>query len=60
MRHKELILKRLESLDNDLTGLGSLLNYAKTVTEIKDKIWDIKDKLKDVQTLINTEGDDWK
>ncbi len=59
MRHKELITKRLENLDNELTGLGSLLNYAKTVTEIKDKIWQIKDKLKDIQTLINTEGDQW-
>lgn len=59
MRHKELITRRLESLDNELTGLASLLNYAKTLSEVKDKIWDIKDKLKEVQTLINTEGDQW-
>ena len=60
MRHKTLMLAKLEKLDNELTNLNSFLAVAKSLGEVKDKIFDIKEKLGEIRTLVNTEGDDWK
>ena len=60
MRHKTLMLTKLEKLDNELTNLSSFLAIAKNIPEIKDRIFEIKDKISEMRTLINTEGEDWK
>lgn len=60
MRHKTLMLTKLEKLDNELTNLNSFLAVAKSLSEVKDKIFDIKERLAEIRTLVNTEGDDWK
>jgi len=60
MRHKTLILTKLEKLDNELTNLNSFLSIAKNINEVKDKVFNIKEKVVEIRTLINTEGDDWK
>lgn len=60
MRHKPLVLNKLEKLDNELTNLGSFISYAKNLAEVKDRIFLIKEKIQEITSLINTEGEDWK
>jgi len=59
MRHKQLVTEKLERLDDELTNLLSLLSYSKDIRETKEKIFLIKERLDDIQTLINTEGNEW-
>jgi hypothetical protein len=59
MRHKQLLLVKIEKLDNELTGLISLLSYSKDIREVKNKIFDLKENLTDIKSLINTEGEGW-
>jgi len=43
MRHKELITTKLERLNDELSGLLSLLSYSKSIMEVKNRIFEIKE-----------------
>jgi hypothetical protein len=60
MRHKELVTTKLERLNDELSGLLSLLTYSKSILEVKNRIFEIKEHISDIQTLINSEGNEWR
>ena len=60
MKHKDLLITKIEKIDSELTNLSSLLNYTTDIREVKDKIFFLKEKLSDIRTLVNNENDDWK
>ena len=56
MRYKTLISKKLESLDNSLTVINSLVSRPDSTREQFDQWYvTIKEKVAEIQTLINTE-----
>jgi len=57
MKHKQLILTKLEKIDGELTNLSSLLNYTKSIREVKDRIFEIKERISDARTIINNENE---
>jgi len=59
MKHKNLLLLKLEKIDSSLTNLSSLLNYTTDIREVKEQIFALKEKLSDIRTLINNENEDW-
>lgn len=57
MRYKELITRKLESLDNSINGINSLLSQSATREQYDTWFALIKEKIQDIQTLINSESD---
>ena len=56
MRYKELVLRKLEELDNIQLGLQSLLSRpGVTVQDIENQIEKHKNKVDEVRTLVNSE-----
>lgn len=59
MRYKDLVSKKLESLDNTISGINSLLSQPSLSRE-QFELWlqMVKGKIEEIQTLINTEPQD--
>jgi hypothetical protein len=59
MRYKELVTTKLESLNNSINGINSLLSQ-QSLSREQFEVWYrlVKGKLEEVQTLINTEHQD--
>lgn len=56
MRYKQLVLKKLEELDNIILGLQSLLgNPSTTIQQVENQIEKYKNKVDEAKTLINSE-----
>lgn len=59
MKHKNLIVSKLEQVNNYLTALDSSLSSGRSPRELKEQIEKVKEKLADIQTLINNESESW-
>ena len=59
MRYKDLVSKKLENLDNTISGVNSLFSKPNLSRE-QFETWYVlvKTKLEEIQTLINTERQD--
>ena len=59
MRYKNLISKKLENLDNTVSGINSLLSQP-NVSRQQFEAWYnlVKSKIEEIQTLVNTEHQD--
>jgi len=59
MRYKDLISKKLENLDNTISGINSLLSQP-NVSRQQFEAWYnlVKGKIEEIQTLVNTEQQD--
>jgi hypothetical protein len=56
MRYKDLVLRKLDELDNIELGLQSLLsNPSTTVHQVQDQLEKHKNKVDEIRTLINSE-----
>lgn len=55
MRYKQLVLQKLEELDNVTIGLQSLISRNPTREQLENQIEKYKTKLEDIKTLINSE-----
>ena len=56
MRYKQLVLKKLEAVENNINGLNSLLSKPDLSREqLNSWFLSIKEKLNEIETLINTE-----
>jgi len=56
MRYKELVLRKLDELDNIQLGLQSLLsNPSTTLQQVENQIEKHKNKVGEIRTLINSE-----
>lgn len=56
MRYKELVLRKLEELDNIQLGLQSLLARPNvTRQDIENQIEKHKNKVEEIKTLVNSE-----
>jgi hypothetical protein len=58
MRYKTLVTTKLESLENSINRLNSLISQNTTRDHIQENIKVIKEKIQEVQTLINVEQQD--
>lgn len=59
MRNKQLVITKIEKLDNALTNLNSLVSSRPSVDAVREAILAMKESLQDIQTLLNTESDSW-
>lgn len=58
MRYKQLVLKKLEAVENNINSLNSLLSRPDLSREhIEQWFLSVKEKLNDIETLINTESE---
>ena len=59
MRYKDLVSKKLENLDNAISGITSLLSQPSLSRE-QFEVWYnlVKGKIEEIQTLVNTEQQD--
>jgi hypothetical protein len=56
MRYKELVLRKLDELDNIQLGLQSLLSTpSTTVQQVENQMQKHKNKVEEIRTLINSE-----
>lgn len=55
MRYKQLVLRKLDELDNLLISFRSLLNSNPSIQQVDDQVERYKNKLEEIKTLINTE-----
>ena len=56
MRYKELVLRKLDELDNIQLGLQSLLSTpSTTVQQVENQVEKHKNKVEEIRTLINSE-----
>lgn len=55
MRYKTLVSKKLEALDNNVSGLNSLLSQNFTREQFLRIIDNIREKIEEIQTLVNSE-----
>lgn len=56
MRYKELVLRKLDELDNIQLGLQSLLSSpSTTIHQVQDQLEKHKNKVDEIRTLINAE-----
>lgn len=56
MRYKELVLRKLEELDNIQLGLQSLLGSpSTTINQVQDQIQKHQNKVDEIRTLVNSE-----
>ncbi len=56
MRYKSLVTNKLESLNNNISSLNSLLSQQNLTREQLDNWIDtVKNKIAEIQTLVNTE-----
>ena len=56
MRYKDLVLKKLDEVENLHLGLQSLLTSpATTIQQVENQFDKIKNKVEEVKTLINSE-----
>lgn len=62
MRNKVGITRQLETVDNQLNHLSSILRQGgeHVVMNYNDKLKEIKEVLSDIQTLLNGESDDFQ
>ena len=59
MRYKELVSKKLENLDNTISGITSLLSQPNPSRQQFEAWYDlVKSKIEEIQTLVNTEQQD--
>lgn len=58
MRYKQLVLKKLEAVENNINSLNSLLSRPDLSREhIEQWFLSVKEKLNEIETLINTESE---
>ena len=58
MRYKQAVQRKLDQLENMLTGFGSRFSDPKFNTvEAKDMLSAMKNQVEDIRTLINSEQD---
>ena len=57
MRYKALVTQKLESLNNSLNALNSVVRQNQSREQIDHWFAVLKEKIEEVQTLINTESD---
>jgi septation ring formation regulator EzrA len=58
MRYKQIIQKKLDQLENMLTGFGARFSDPQFNTiEAKDMLSTMKDQVEDIRSLINSEQD---
>ena len=56
MRYKELVLRKLDELDNLQLGLQSLLSRPNTTRQdVENQFEKIKNKTDEIRTLVNSE-----
>lgn len=59
MRYRDLISKKLENLDNTVSGISSLLSQPNLSREQFENWFKlVKSKIEEIQTLVNTEHQD--
>lgn len=59
MRYKDLVSKKLEDLNNSITGINSLLSQPNLSREQFEHWFSlVKGKIEEIQTLVNTEYQD--
>jgi hypothetical protein len=59
MRYKELVSKKLENLDNTISGVNSLLSQPNLSRQQFEAWYNlVKSKIEEIQTLVNTEHQD--
>ncbi len=59
MKHKALIVTKLEQVNNTLTALDSFISNGRSPRELKEQIEKVKERLADIQTLLNNESESW-
>lgn len=55
MRYKQLVTTKLESLENAINRLNSLLSQNLTRDQFQEVLASLKEKIQEIQTLINSE-----
>lgn len=55
MKHKQLISRKLEQLQNLLNVQSSMLSQLRPAEELKEHIDRIKEKIQEIEVLINAE-----
>lgn len=55
MRYKVLVTNKLESLENSINKLNSLISQNFTREQFQEVLTVLKEKIQEVQTLINSE-----
>jgi hypothetical protein len=56
MRYKDLVLRKLDELENIALGLQSILgNPSTTLNQVQDQLEKHKNKVDEIRTLINSE-----
>lgn len=55
MRYKALVTTKLDSLQNTVNRLNSLLSQNLTRDQFQEVVQTLKDKIEEIQTLINSE-----
>jgi len=59
MRYKELVSKKLENLDNTISGINSLFSQPNLSRQQFEAWYNlVKSKIEEIQTLVNTEQQD--
>jgi hypothetical protein len=59
MRHRELVLKKLQELKNLLNGERALISTARSREEVFQQIERIELKIQEIEVMINRENQDW-
>lgn len=57
MRYKQLVIQKLEQVENMLTVLNTILSQAKTREEYDNWQERVREKISEIQTLINSESE---
>lgn len=55
MLYKSLVLRKLDELDNIMTGLRSLLNTSPSREQVENQIEKYVNKVEEIKTLVNVE-----
>lgn len=58
MRYKQIVQKKLDQLENMLTGFGARFSDPNfNIVEAKDMLSTMKNQVEDIRSLINSEQD---
>jgi len=59
MIQKEIVLKKIQELNNFIIGAKSLLSTARSREEMENQLERIHSKIQEIEVLINRENQSW-
>jgi len=57
MRYKQLVIKKLDEVNNIIMGHDSLISRLRPPVELKENLTKLRDKLTEIQIMVNIENE---